>query len=61
MTTKKHGNSGNKNAAKPDPKNARLSFRCHAHELEQWQQSADSEKISINEWAIAALNHAAKR
>lgn len=58
-TRKKHGNTGNRSAAKPDPKNARLFFRCHIEDMERWQRAADSANLKLQAWAITTLNAAA--
>lgn len=53
---------GNKNRMKgPKPYDKRISFRCYSEDYAQWEEKAGQAGVSVNEFAIDALNEAATR
>ena len=54
---KKHGNTGNKNAAKDKPKSSTLIIRCTHNDKAKWVNAAGKENLS--EWVTDKLNEAA--
>ncbi len=54
---KKHGNTGNVNAAKDEPKNSTLIIRCTQKDKAKWVKAAGGKKLSS--WVTQQLNDAA--
>jgi hypothetical protein len=54
---KEHGNKGNKNAQKDNPKTAVLAVRCTAEQKENYTIAANGEKLQL--WVLRMLDLAA--
>ena len=61
--SKAHGNTGRRNAAKPEgeKQDSRLVMRCREEDKAAWKQAADKEGISMAAWIIKTLNNEAKK
>jgi predicted HicB family RNase H-like nuclease len=59
--TKPHGNTGKRNAAKPEKLKAtgRLQGRVHEEYKAAWKIAAKAEKLSLTAWIEKHLNKAA--
>ena len=57
-----HGNSGKRNAAKPedDKATANIYARCKKIDKDLWEESANSEGIKLSEWIVKNLNRGTK-
>ena len=55
---KKHGNTGNQNAAKDDGKTSALNIRCKPEYKSAWVRAAKPGKLS--EWVTKTLNTASE-
>lgn len=55
MNKKPHGNIGNQNAAKADPKDARLSIRLTTAVKEKALRDAHRRSMSVADWIQAVI------
>ena len=57
-----HGNSGKRNAAKPedDKASANIYARCKKTDKDLWEKSANDEGIKLSEWIVKNLNRGTK-
>jgi len=58
MTEKKHGNTGNQNAAKGKDRSSRLNIGVNKTNKAGWVQAAlaDSDCKNLTDWVIKTLN-----
>ena len=61
MNISVHGNTGRKNAKKPEDEKAtgRLHIRCLNQRKAKWEIAAESENISLSKWIKKTLDTAA--
>jgi len=62
MTYTTHGNTGKRNAAKPEPTKAteNVYTRCKKVDKDLWLESANNEKLKLSEWIVKNLNRSCK-
>lgn len=52
---KKHGNTGNKNAAGEIEKDARITLRCNSEVKSAFVKQAQREGMKLSEWILSTL------
>ena len=63
MNTKPHGNTGRRNAAKPESERAdsQINSRCKLDDRTRWQKAAKLQDLTTSEWIIKTLNHCSSK
>lgn len=60
MSSKQHGNTGNRHAAKDIELDSILRCRVNSHKKAGWVKTAVSEDLNLSEWVIKTLNENSK-